>query len=98
MCIGCGTCVRGLPLRVPRLDEEANGSTKCTLCYDRLAAGLEPWCVQACPAEARIVGDLGDPESEVSLYIAEKGAVPIFEGYGTEPNVYVVGLSQDATA
>lgn len=33
-----------------RLDEEANRSSKCTLCYDRLAADKLPWCVQACPA------------------------------------------------
>lgn len=98
VCIGCGTCVSTCPYQMPKLDEEKGVSTKCTMCYDRLNAGLEPWCVQACPAEARIVGDLNDPESEVALYIAEKGAVPLFEEYGTEPNVYVVGLSQDATA
>lgn len=97
VCIGCGSCVEACPYQMPKLDDEAGVSTKCTLCYDRLAAGLEPWCVQACPAEARIVGDLSDPQSEISLYIAERGAVPIFESYGTEPNVYVVGLSQDAT-
>ena len=75
---------------MPRLDEEANRSSKCTLCYDRLAADKLPWCVQACPGEARFVGDLNDPESEVARLIAEKGAKPIHEDFGTSPSVYYV--------
>ena len=90
VCIGCGSCVEACPYQVPQLDEAAGVSSKCTLCHDRLAAGLKPWCVQACPGEARIVGDLNDPESEVSRYIAEKGAQPLFPEYGTQPSVYVL--------
>ena len=90
VCIGCGSCAEACPYGMPKIDEEAGVSTKCTLCYDRLAAGKEPWCVQSCPAEARIVGDLSDPDSEVSRYIAEKGAQPLMPEHGTEPNVYVV--------
>lgn len=90
VCIGCGSCAEACPYGMPKIDEEAGVSTKCTLCYDRLAAGKEPWCVQSCPAEARIVGDLSDPDSEVSRYIAAKGAQPLMPEHGTEPNVYVV--------
>ena len=90
-CIGCGSCVAACPYGMPVLDEEAGVSTKCTLCYDRLDAGLRPWCAQACPGEARIVGDLADPESEINQFIAAKGAQPLFPEYGTEPCVYVVG-------
>lgn len=42
------------------------------------------------PGRGRIVGDLNDPESEVSKYIAEKGAVPYLEENGTTPSVYYV--------
>ena len=90
VCIGCGTCVNSCPYEVPQIDEEAGVSSKCTLCFDRLDNDHRPWCVQACPAEARIVGDLNDPESEVSKYIAEKGAVPYLEENGTTPSVYYV--------
>ena len=78
------------PYGVPQIDEEAGVSSKCTMCFDRLDNDHRPWCVQACPAEARIVGDLNDPESEVSKYIAEKGAVPYLEENGTTPSVYYV--------
>ena len=92
VCIGCGACAEACPYQMPQIDEEAGKSTKCNLCVERLEAGLLPWCVQACPGEARIVGDLNDPESEVSKYLAEKAAEPLFADFGTEPNVYVVGL------
>lgn len=90
VCIGCGSCAEACPYGMPKVDEGAGVSTKCTMCYDRLAADKLPWCVQSCPAEARIVGDLGDPDSEVSRYIVEKSAQPLMPEYGTEPNVYVV--------
>ena len=89
-CIGCQTCVNSCPYEVPQIDEEAGVSSKCTMCFDRLDNDHRPWCVQACPAEARIVGDLNDPESEVAKYIAEKGAQPYMPENGTTPSVYYV--------
>ena len=90
VCTGCGTCVNSCPYEVPQIDEEAGVSSKCTMCFDRLDNDHRPWCVQACPAEARIVGDLNDPESEVSKYIVEKGAQPYMPENGTTPSVYYV--------
>lgn len=90
VCIGCGTCVEACPYGVPQIDEEANTSSKCTMCFDRLDAGHLPWCVQCCPAEARFTGDVNDPESDVAKYIAEKGAKPYLEENGTTPSVYYV--------
>lgn len=90
VCIGCGTCVNSCPYEVPQIDEAAGVSSKCTMCFDRLDNDYRPWCVQACPAEARIVGDLNDPESEVSKYIAGKGAQPYMPENGTTPSVYYV--------
>ena len=34
------------------INDVSNVAQKCTLCYDRLQAGMEPACSQACPTES----------------------------------------------
>ncbi|MGQ9541831.1 MAG: hypothetical protein ACUVTY_12155 [Armatimonadota bacterium] len=41
------------------------------LCH-RVDQRLEPACVVACPTTARIFGDVEDPNSKISRYIAEQ--------------------------
>jgi formate dehydrogenase iron-sulfur subunit len=55
-CIGCKLCVTACPFDVPRYDAE-NKVTKCHLCFDRIAAGMNPACVKTCPTGALKYGD-----------------------------------------
>ncbi len=48
-CIGCQYCVTGCPFDIPRFDQTTKKVYKCTMCVDRVAGGLEPACVKACP-------------------------------------------------
>ena len=48
-CIGCEYCVTGCPFNVPKFNSETKKVFKCTLCSDRVAVGLEPACIKACP-------------------------------------------------
>lgn len=61
---------------------------KCTMCWHRLANGLEPACVEVCPGRVRYFGDFDDPNSEVSQLIASRSYERLLEDCGTEPNVY----------
>src|ERR1035441_3731951 len=48
-CIGCQYCVTGCPFNIPKFNSETKKVHKCTLCSDRVGAGLEPACIKACP-------------------------------------------------
>ena len=48
-CIGCQFCVSGCPFNIPRFNDSTKKVYKCTLCSDRVGAGLEPACIKACP-------------------------------------------------
>jgi len=56
LCIGCSSCVLACPFGAIR---KAPGGimAKCSLCWDRLAQGLEPACVEACPTGARMIAE-----------------------------------------
>jgi dimethyl sulfoxide reductase iron-sulfur subunit len=63
---------------------------KCTLCHERVEAGLEPACVITCPTDARIFGDLDDPGSKARRLIAERGGRQPLPEKNTEPKVYYI--------
>lgn len=62
--------------------------SKCTFCKERVDKGLEPSCVQTCPADARVFGDLSDPESKVSRLIRQRGGYQPLCHNNTDPSVY----------
>ena len=53
-CIGCGYCITGCPFDIPRISKKDHKAYKCTLCSDRVAVGLEPACIKACPTGALV--------------------------------------------
>ena len=63
---------------------------KCTLCEHRVTRGELPYCVEACPANARIFGDLNDPNSEVNYILGKFRGWRLKEDHGTEPKVFYV--------
>ncbi len=92
LCIGCGYCVDACPYGARYIHPDQGVVDKCTFCEPRIKEGLEPACVETCIAEARIFGDLDDPNSEVYKLVNEGGALPIVpEGATWHPKVYYVG-------
>ena len=67
-----------------------NVAEKCTLCKERTDKGLKPMCVEVCPAQARVFGDLDDPNSEIAKLLRTKKAVRLLEEKGTRPQIFYI--------
>jgi formate dehydrogenase iron-sulfur subunit len=60
VCNGCRDCIAACPFGVIDLNPVSNTAQKCTLCYDRLQAGMQPACSQACPTKSIQFGPIRD--------------------------------------
>ena len=74
----------------------AGVADKCTFCYHRITTGRRPACVEACPVGARIIGDLNDPASPVSVALRRTPTTVMKPELGTKPRVYYIGLEGEA--
>ena len=63
---------------------------KCNFCEERLARGLMPACVQACPEKAMAFGDLENPQSNVRVLLEKRFALRRRPALGTEPQIYYI--------
>jgi formate dehydrogenase iron-sulfur subunit len=58
VCNGCRNCISACPFGVIGFHGDTGTVRKCTLCYDRLQAGMQPACAQACPTQSIQFGPL----------------------------------------
>jgi sulfite dehydrogenase (quinone) subunit SoeB len=72
-------------------DSKRGTMQKCTLCVDRIynetldERDRQPACVLACPTRARMFGDLGDPDSDVSKTVEARGGYAPMPEFGYRP-------------
>lgn len=63
VCVGCRYCMIACPFEIPTYEYNEPLSPrimKCTFCHPRVAQGLLPGCVEACPTEALSFGKRED--------------------------------------
>lgn len=96
-CIGCRYCVQACPYGARYFNEETQAADKCTWCYHRITKGLLPACVEVCPTDARIFGDLKDRNSPVSNFIRDNQVQVLRPESGNEPMCFYIGINKDVT-
>ena len=94
-CIGCGYCAQACPYGCRYVDHPRGTADKCTLCYHRLHKGQVNACVYACPREARICGNLKDPNSRIRKVMHERRYNVLKPDLATNPKCYYLGLDME---
>jgi Fe-S-cluster-containing dehydrogenase component len=69
---------------------EKGVASKCNFCFHRIDEGKVPACVEVCPTECRIFGDLEDRESKVFELLGSGKAFQLMPEKGTDPAVYYI--------
>ncbi|MGH9127083.1 MAG: 4Fe-4S dicluster domain-containing protein, partial [Acidimicrobiales bacterium] len=93
ICNGCGYCIPACPYGVIDQRKGDGRVWKCTLCYDRLGAGLSPACAQACPTESILYGPLDELRDRADRRLAtlQQAGVDGARLYGRDPGDGVGG-------
>lgn len=96
-CIGCGFCIQACPYGCRFLNPETKCAEKCTLCYHRITRGLKPACVEVCPTQARIFGDLKHPVADDPLqaFILQHKVHTLKPHLGTNPRVSYANMDKE---
>jgi formate dehydrogenase iron-sulfur subunit len=93
VCNGCGYCVPACPYGVIDIREGDGRAWKCTLCYDRLEAGMEPACAKACPTNSIQFGPLDELRERASERVGQLQSAGVTDArlYGHSPDDGVGG-------
>jgi Fe-S-cluster-containing dehydrogenase component len=91
-CIGCRYCIQACPYGARFLNPRTQTADKCTFCYHRVQRGLLPACVEVCPTQARVFGDLNSPASPLVRLRRTRKTFVLKPSLNTEPKVFYAGL------
>lgn len=96
-CKGNGECESACPYGAIYVDPVRFVADKCNFCSHRLEVDMEPACVETCPGETIIFGDLNDPNSKISQFQKQHENELTFLKLeeGTKPQVQYLGLNRE---
>ncbi len=89
-CIGCKSCMQACPYDALYIDPESHTAAKCNYCAHRVDIGLEPACVNVCPEEAIVSGDMDNPTSKIATLLARQPVKARKTEKGTTPNLFYI--------
>jgi formate dehydrogenase iron-sulfur subunit len=71
VCNGCRDCIGACPFGVIDMNPVSGTAQKCTLCYDRMRAGLEPACSKACPTDSINFGPIRELRTQAQARVKQ---------------------------
>ena len=86
-CIGCRYCIQACPYGARYLNPYTRTAEKCTFCYHRITRDMLPACVEVCPTEARIFGDLKAKSDRLVRFQRANPISVLKPDLNTEPKV-----------
>jgi len=104
ICIGCRYCMMACPYKARSFVHEEVTEQKthtprgkgtveaCTLCVHRVDQGKLPACVEACPSQAILFGDINDPNSEIAKKLKEIHNIALRADLKLNPGVRYQGI------
>lgn len=90
-CVGCRYCVQACPYGARFMHPEKHVADKCTFCYHRITKGLLPACVEVCPTQARVFGEIGRRSSPMRRFVRSHDITVLKASLNTKPKVYYAG-------
>jgi Fe-S-cluster-containing dehydrogenase component len=94
-CVGCRYCIQACPYGARYLHPEKKVADKCTFCYHRISQGLLPACVEVCPTEARVFGDLNQRSSPIQRVLRFNPITALKAELNTRPKVFYANADQE---
>lgn len=94
-CVGCRYCIQACPYGARYLHPETKTADKCTFCYHRITKGKLPACVEVCPTQARVFGEMKTKTSPLGRMMRMQELQVLKPALNTEPKVFYSRLDRE---
>ena len=91
-CIGCSYCVQACPYSARFIHPVSHTADKCTFCFHRISRGLLPACVEVCPTQTRVFGDVYGKASPLTRFRRINNTAVLKPYLNTRPKVFYADL------